>query len=100
MIDGTRSRGPSGASAATSAAPATFPTATRISVSVSVNDEDRLAPTWNVVATTLAPTKMRKRSRTDCRCSAGATGRMSAAFTRLEYTLDRNAIRRYRIKIV
>src|SRR6185369_10834698 len=66
MIDGTRSRGPSGASAATSAAPATLPTATSVIVVASVKDDARLAPTWKVVATTLAPTKIRKRSRLDC----------------------------------
>src|SRR5206468_1464468 len=43
MTDGTRRRGPSGASAATSAAPATLPTATRVSVAARLNDDDRLA---------------------------------------------------------
>src|SRR6516164_6921055 len=65
MIDGTRSRGPSGASAATSAAPATLPTPTSAIVAAGSNDDERLAPTWNVVATTLAPTKIRKRSSGD-----------------------------------
>src|SRR5476651_378774 len=82
ITDGTRSRGPSGASAATSAAPATLPTATSATVAARLKDRARLAPTWNVVATTLAPTKIRKRSRIDWVCSAGAMGRMSAAFTR------------------
>src|SRR4051794_15231148 len=45
MIDGTRSRGPSGASAATSAAPATLPAAIRTIVLVTVKDDARLAPT-------------------------------------------------------
>ena len=45
ITDGTRSRGPSGASAATSAAPPTLPTATSASVAGRLNEADRLAPT-------------------------------------------------------
>ena len=69
---GTRSRGPSGASAATSAAPATLPTAINSIVARRLNDDARLAPTWNVVATTLAPTKIRKRSTRRLRLLVGA----------------------------
>src|SRR5262249_11984825 len=65
ITDGTRRRGPRGASAATSAAPATLPIAISDSRLASVNDAARLAPTWKVVATTLAPTKIRKRSSVD-----------------------------------
>ncbi len=62
-IDGTRSREPIGASTATKAAPATAPTAITHSAAVRPREAGRLAPTWSVVATMLAPTKMRKRSK-------------------------------------
>jgi hypothetical protein len=39
-----------------------------------VNDAARLAPTWNVVATMLAPTKIRRGRAVDCVCSAGRRG--------------------------
>ena len=72
---------PQGSTQGSSFLPATLPTATSTIVAATLNDDARLAPTWNVVATTLAPTKIRKRSNVDCVCSPGATGRMSAAFT-------------------
>ena len=66
MIEGTRSRGPSGASAATSAAPATAPAA-MIAIAVrSPNDPANVAPTCSVVATMFAPAKTRKRSDALC----------------------------------
>ena len=47
----------------------------------------RLAPTWNVVATMLAPTKIRNRSMQRLRLfGRSETGRMSAAFTRGQNT--------------
>src|SRR5262245_36396049 len=45
MTDGTRSRDPIGASAATSTAPATLPIAISVIVSAIVNDGAKLAPT-------------------------------------------------------
>src|SRR5262249_26189183 len=82
MIEGTRRRDPSGASTATRAAPAMLPTAMSVRVVRTANDAARLDPTWNVVATMFAPTKMRNRSKTDWICSDGAAGRVSAACTK------------------
>src|SRR5262249_41792496 len=82
MTDGTRRREPIGASAATSVAPATLPTPINNIAARRLNDDARLAPTWNVVATTFAPTKIKNRSALDCVCASGRTGAISAAFTR------------------
>ena len=74
MIDGTRRRGPSGASTATSAAPATAPVAI-IAIAVrKPNNPASVAPTCSVVATMFAPAKMRKRSDALCVWSPGRTG--------------------------
>jgi len=83
ITEGPRRRGPSGASAATSADPATLPAAISAIAVRRENDGTRLAPTWKVVTTMLAPTKIRNRSAVDCVWPAGSTGRMSAAFTAL-----------------
>src|SRR5258708_4815286 len=77
--EGTPSRGPTGARAATSAEPTTVPSAMRASTSAAEKAGTRLAPVTSVVATMLAPTKIRKRSSGDwVRASAG-TGPRSAA---------------------
>src|SRR4051812_4892996 len=80
-IDGTRSRDPSGASAATRAAPPMLPIVMRTTVAFSVNEAARLAPTWKVVATMFAPTKIRNRSKIDWVWSISATGRIPADST-------------------
>src|SRR6266545_7258110 len=62
ITEGTRRCDPMGASAATSAAPAALPARIRRIEARTLKADARLAPTWNVVATTFAPTKIRNRS--------------------------------------
>ena len=93
ITEGTRRREPSGASAATSAAPATLPTTINSSRRTRrLNDDARLAPTWNVVATTLAPTKIRNRSSARLRLRVGANrGDVCGVHGAYEYILTRGS---------
>ena len=82
MIDGTPSRGPSGANPATSADPRRLPAPISTRAVVRLKAGASAAPTCRVVATMLAPAKMRKRSKGDCVRSLGATGPMLAVCIR------------------
>jgi hypothetical protein len=76
-IDGTRSREPTGASAAVNSAPPIAPITITLIAACNENVVGRLAPTCNVVATMLAPTKMRNRSSGALVCSSGPIGSRS-----------------------
>ena len=102
ITEGTRRRGPSGASAATSADPATLPAAISAIAVRRENDGTRLAPTWKVVATMLAPTKIRNRSAVDCVWPAGCDGTDVGGVhgARFSMYLDATLVGRYRINII
>src|SRR5262245_18883085 len=95
MIEGTPSRGPSGASAATISAPARLPAIIKDSAVRVSNEPARLAPTANVVATMFAPAQIRKRSSGDWFRSASGTGPISTGF-KAEASVARGGARRGR----
>ena len=80
MIDGTPHREPTGTSRATRTAPITLPAITAVIEAARDRPAFTVAPAMKVVATTLAPAKIRKRSSEDCVRRSAGMGSRSAAF--------------------